>query len=85
MNESGAKSPPCMRPRLGVCLRFAGKDAVLCALYRENSGAEKDIGSFLSVQNLYITALLWGLGFVSILLLSVLSIDAFKSKNYQQC
>lgn len=56
MNESGAKSPPCMRPRLGVCLRYAGKDAVLCALYRENSGAEKDIGSFLSVQNLYITA-----------------------------
>lgn len=85
MNESGAKSPPCMRPRLGVCLRFAGKDAVLCALYRENSGAEKDIGSFLSVQNLYITALLWGLGFVSILLLSVLSIDAVKLKNYQQC
>lgn len=85
MNESGAKSPPCMRPRLGVCLRFAGKDAVLCALYRENSGAEKDIGSFLSVQNLYITALLWGLGFVSILLLFVLSIDAVKSKNYQQC
>lgn len=84
MNESGAKSPPCMRPRLGVCLRFAGKDAVLCALYRENSGAEKDIGSFLSVQNLYITALLWGLGFVSKLLLSVLSIDAVKSKNYQQ-
>lgn len=49
MNESGVKSFFCMRFRLGVCLRFVGKDVVFCVLYRENLGVEKDIGSFLLV------------------------------------